>query len=77
MTISFSTVTLHPAIVGSIVAEIARKVNQHHHTHTCKKYQTKCRFKMPKLPSYRTLIGRPTDGNLSEEEKKILQAKYG
>ena len=31
---------------------------------------------MPKLPSYRTLIGRPTYGNLSEDEKKLLQAKY-
>ena len=52
----FSTVSQHPAIVGPIVAAIDEKVNQHIHTKTCRKYQTLCRFKMPKLPSYKTLI---------------------
>ena len=37
---TFSTVSLHPAIVGSIVADIAKKVNQHHHTKTCKIYNS-------------------------------------
>ena len=73
---SFSTVSLHPAIVGSLVAEIAKKVNQHNHTHTCKKYKTICRFKMPKLPSYRTLIARPPSAKCTEEEKNVLQTKY-
>ena len=73
---SFSTVSLHPAIVGEIVAEIVKKVNQHHHTHTCRKYKTICRFKMPKLPSYKTIIARPPVGKLSEEEKGDLQKKY-
>ena len=71
----FATVSLHPAIVGSIVAAIAEKVNQHCHTHTCKKYKTICRFKMPKLPSYETLIARPPDKNLSEKEKNELEEK--
>ena len=71
----FSTVSLHPAIVGPIVAEIVRKVNQHHHTHTCKKYKTICRFKMPKLPSYRTIIAKPPK-HCTEEEKNHLQTKY-
>ena len=54
----FTTVSLHPAIVGPIVAKIAREVNQHGHTKTCRKYITVCRFKFPKLPSYQTIIAR-------------------
>ena len=38
---TFSTVSLHPAVVGQIVAEIAIKVNQHSHTKTCRKYHAK------------------------------------
>ena len=56
---SFSTVSLHPAVVGPIVAKIAEKVNKHQHTKTCRKYNTKCHFNMPKLPSYKTLIAKP------------------
>ena len=53
---AFSRVSLHPAIVGPVVAEIAKSFNQHHHTKTCRKYQIVCRFKFPKLTSYYTLI---------------------
>ena len=73
---AFSTVSLHPAIVGSVVAGIAEKVNQHHHTNTCRKYQTVCRFKFPKLPSYTTIIARPPDKDISTEEKKALKEKH-
>ena len=73
---TFSTVSLHPAIVGCVVAGIAEKVNQHHHTKTCRKYQTVCRFKFPKLPAYVTIIARPPDKKVSTEEKKSLEAKH-
>ena len=73
---TFSTVSLHPAVVGQIVAEIAIKVNQHSHTKTCRKYHTICRFKMPKLPSYKTIIARPPIGGMSNEEKTCLQEKH-
>ena len=73
---TFSTVSLHPAIVGSVVAGIAEKVNQHRHTKTCRKYQTVCRFKFPKLPSYVTIIAKPPDKNISTEEKKSMEAKH-
>ena len=72
----FSTVSLHPAIVGSIVAAIASKVNQHHHTKTCRKYNTVCRFNMPKLPSKETLIARPPDQHVTDQEKKATEAKH-
>ena len=73
---AFSTVSLHPAIVGSVVAAIAVIVNQHRHTKTCRKYLTLCRFKFPKLPSYATIIVRPPGKNVSAEEKKLLEAKH-
>ncbi len=73
---SFSTVSLHPAIVGDIVAKIAQKVNRHHHTKTCRKYQTACRFKFPKLPSVKTIIAIPSSKNVTESEKKSLEAKH-
>ena len=72
----FSTVSLHPTIVGPIVAEIARQVNRHKHTKTCRKYLTVCRFKFPKLPSYKTVIARPANKSLSSEDKSKLEDKY-
>ena len=73
---SFCTVSLHPAIVGSIVAEIAKKVNQHHHTQTCRKFKTVCRFNMPKLPSYETIIARPPMKEMSAKDRSSLKAKH-
>ena len=73
---SFSTVSLHPAIVGPIVAEIAQKVNNHHHTKTCRKYDTVCRFNFPKLPSYETIIARPLPSDTTPEEKKSIQERH-
>ena len=72
---SFSTVSLHPAIVGPIVAGIAEKVNKHHHTKTCRKYNTVCRFKMPKLPSHQTLIAKPLKSIETAERKKAVEVK--
>ena len=70
----FTTVSLHPAIVGPIVAKIAEEVNQHGHTKTCRKYITACRFKFPKLPSYRTVIATPQPDHMpeNEDEKKAF-----
>ena len=70
---TFTTVSLHAAVVGPIVAAIAEKVNQHRHTKTCRKYQTVCRFKMPKLPSYETIIAKPIPKDYTEKTKKKLQ----
>ena len=40
----FSTVNIHPTIVGKQVSSIATDVNQHKHTKACRKYHTTCRF---------------------------------
>ena len=72
---TFSSVSTHPAIVGQLVADIVKHVNQYHHTKTCRKYKTVCRFKMPKLPSQRTIIAKPPRSDLSE--KAALGQKHG
>ena len=75
----FTTVTTDPRIVGSDVAKIAKEVNTHHHTNTCRKYGSSCRFNYPKLPSPETMIAKPlmeTGKAKAEKTKKyssILQ----
>ena len=39
--------------------KIASEVNKHHHTHTCKKHGTECRFDFPRLISPRTVLSVP------------------
>ena len=46
----FTTVSLHGKTVGEDVQKIAKEVNIHHHTRTCKKYDETCRFKFPRYP---------------------------
>ena len=69
---AFTTVTTHPQTVGTDVSEIAKNVNQHHHTHTCRKYGDVCRFGFERLPSPETLIAQPVKGS-QDEKQKILQ----
>ena len=45
----FVTVSTDPTIVGDDVAEIVTEVNQHHHTKTCRKRSSECRFNFPKV----------------------------
>ena len=40
--------------------KIASEVNKHHHTHTCKKHGTECRFDFPRLISPRTVLSVPS-----------------
>ena len=72
----FSSVSIHPAIVGAHVSTIASEVNQHRHTKTCRKYLTACRFKFPKLPAYRTAIAKPAHQSITTEAKSALEKKY-
>ena len=68
----FTTVSTHPGIVGQDVSEIAKEVNLHHHTHTCRKYGKECRFGFEKLPSPETIIAQPVKGT-TETKKKLLK----
>ena len=72
----FSTVSLHPAIIGEEVSKIACEVNQYKHTKTCRKYLTTWRFNFPKLPAYETVIAKPAPESVTQEDKKNLEKKY-
>ena len=54
----------------------------HHHTKTCRKYNTKCRFFFPRFPSLRTIIAEPVrmydpspevQKQAAKESKEILE----
>ena len=68
---SFTTVTTDPGRVGADVAQIAKEVNRHNHTKSCRKYGAHCRFNYPKLPSPETLIARPLTESGKAREKKV------
>ena len=65
----FTTVTTHSATVGEDVSKIAKEVNLHHHTQTCRKHGDKCRFGFERLPSPETIVAQPANG---EDRQKIL-----
>ena len=83
---SFTTCTLNAATIADKtedvdlkfladkVIDIVRAVNIHHHTHTCRKYDTLCRFGFCKYPIWETLISRPT--TIPEEQRQAKLAQY-
>ena len=55
---------------ADIIIQIVREVNIHHHTKTCRKFDTICRFKYPRFPSnFHIIAQEPVD--MSSEEEKI------
>ena len=71
----YTTVNNHENTVGKVVAKIAQEVNRHHHTKTCRKHDTTCRFGYPRLPAPHTIIVQPCTAE-SQEEKERLLVKY-
>ena len=69
---TYTTVSTHENTVGKRVANIAREVNRHHHTKTCRKHDTSCRFGYPRFPSPFTIIVTPCTAESQEEKQKIL-----
>ena len=45
--------------IAQNVASTVQEVNTHHHTKSCRKHNTKCRFNFPKLPCKRTILTQP------------------
>ena len=68
----YTTVSIHENTVGKVVAKIAKEVNKHHHTKTCRKHDTTCRFGYPRFPSPYTIIVTPCTANSPEEKEKAL-----
>ena len=65
----FTTVSLHANTCGEDVVKIAREVNIHRHTKTCRKYNQECRFNYPRYPSHKTIICQPFKGSKNEKDK--------
>ena len=59
------------------IAKIVTECNWHRHTKSCKKYDTICRFGIPKFPSTKTILTKPksqiTD-DMNEKYMKVLKA---
>ena len=58
--------------------DIVNDVQRHKHTKSCLKYNGKCRYGFPKLPSPKTLIAKPlemTDPNMDVKDKKKLKER--
>ena len=70
----FTTVSLHNNTVGEDVAKIAKEVNVHHHTRTCKKYNQMCRFNYPRFPSHKTIISKPFNGSKDDRDKHLKKS---
>ena len=70
----FTTVSLNPNYVGDDVVDIVKSVNVHHHTKTCRKYDSSCRFNYPKPPTPKTIIAKPLRGQKDEMRKTF--SKY-
>ena len=64
----FVTCSLHSETAGGAdVVLIAKETQTHHHTRSCKKKITLCRWKMPKFPSDETLICKPVPEHQKDE----------
>merc|ERR1711894_118296 len=70
---NFITVSTNPDIVGADVAQSAEEVNKHHHTRTCQKFSSECRFHFPKYPSPCTIIAQPMKESGKKRTKKLEQ----
>ena len=68
----FTTVSLNPNVVGEDVVEIVEAVNVHHHSKTCRKYDSSCRFNYPKFPTPKTIVAKP----LKKEDRQNIMTKY-
>lgn len=55
---------------SEMLNKIVSEVQIHHHTKSCRKYGTKCRFGFPKLPSKKTILAKPLPTEMDEDEKK-------
>ena len=56
--------------------EISNRVNQvnrHHHTKTCRRYETYCRFNIPRFPSNYTIIAQTiTKNSMTDKQENLL-----
>ena len=57
------------------VQKIVSEVQIHHHSKSCRKYGTNCRFSYPRFPSKLTIIAEPLQQNDFSSEAEYIGAK--
>ena len=62
---------------AEFISQTVKEVNIHHHTKTCRKYETDCRFLFPRYPSDFHIISQEYPEMLTEDEKGCLWMKIG
>ena len=67
----YTSVSIHQNTVGREVARIASEVNRHHHTKTCRKHDTTCRFSYHRYPAPHTIIVKPCKGKSQEDPNNL------
>ena len=60
---------------AEFVRDTVKEVNIHHHTKSCRKYKTNCRFQFPRYPSAFHIIAQEYPDKLSEDENMCLWEK--
>ena len=71
----FTTVSTHGPTVGEDIASQVQEVNTHHHTKTCFKKGSHCRFGFPRPPAPYTIISTPV-GEMDAADRKKLFKKH-
>ena len=56
------------------IVKMVKEVNTHHHTKTCRKYKTDCRFKFPRYPSLFYIISQELPP--TENKQELLSRVY-
>ena len=60
---------------AEFIRDTVKEVNIHHHTKSCRKYKTNCRFQFPRYPSAFHIIAQEYPDKLSEDENVCLWEK--
>ena len=55
--------------------QVVEQVQTHHHTNSCRKYGTDCRYNFDRYPSRRTIIAGPLGDEKDEKEKEAEYEK--
>ena len=61
-------------LMAGVVKERVTEVNVHHHTKTCRKHETECRFEFPRYPSDFTLISQEMPSEVKKIEEETIEA---
>ena len=72
----FTSVSIHPSVVGEDVSRIVQEVNIHKHTATCRKGgRTTCRFHYPRPPAPYCIISKPLSQDTPYEERRKIHTR--